>query len=176
MRHNSIALLLTLCLIGTAFSLDDTNSPPGYIPLEELSLFQEMEPTMEVQIGESMIGLVANNAEKDSPDFARVLRKIKQIRSFSFDLSESGRNIIDQYLEQLNTKLIDEQWEVVYRMRETDTNAYIYLKSVEGDVAGMTIYSIDQNEQVNVINIIGNISLEDISHLAEQFGFPDISP
>ncbi len=176
MNHYINIIFILVFAIGVINPLHATDDNPGYILLEELPLFQEMETSMEVQIGESMIGLVANNAERESPEFSRILRKLKQIRSFSFDLAGTPRNKIDEYLEQISTRLLDEQWEVVYRMREPETTAYIYMKSVDGEVAGMTIYSIDQSEQVNVINVVGNISLEDISELAEQFGFPDISP
>jgi hypothetical protein len=40
----------------------------------------------------------------------------------------------------------------------------------------MTLYSIDQNEQIIVINLVGNVSLEEISELAARFGLPDIGP
>ncbi len=176
MSHNITALFILVFAIGTITPTKAGEDSPGFVPLEELPLFQEIETSMEVQIGESMIALVANNAEKESPEFSRILRKLKQIRSFSFDLTDTPRDKIDEYIEQISGKLLEEQWEVVYRMREPEATAFIYMKSDDGQIAGMTIYSIDQTEQVNVINIVGNISLEDISELAEQFGFPDISP
>ncbi len=176
MRHY---ILLPLCLVIFLYSVNAQDEMPeqsGFIALEELSLFKDIETSLEVQIGESMIALVASTAEKDSPEFARVLRKLKQLRSFSFDLSAIPRNKIDEYLEQVNTRLLNERWEIVYRMREPETTANIYMKTVAGEVAGMTIYSIDRNDQVILINIVGSVSLEDISQLAEQFGLPDISP
>lgn len=176
MRQYLISLFFSAFLIGISNAQDDAVILPGFVPLEKLPLFKEIETSMEVQIGESMIELVAINAEKENPDFARVLRKLKQIRSYTFDLSEIPRNQIDRYLVQINTKLLDEQWEIVYRMREPETTANIYLKTAGGEVAGMTIYSVDQSDQVIVVNIAGNISLEDISQLAERFGLPDIRP
>lgn len=176
MRHYILLPVCSVILICFVNAQDEMPEVPGFVPLEELSLFQDMETTLEVQIGESMIGLVASGAEKDNPEFARVLRKLKQVRSFSFDLAGSPRNKTDQYLEQLNTKLVNDQWEIVYRMREPEATANIYMKTVDGNVTGMTIYSIDRHDQVIVVNLVGNISLEDISELAERFGLPEFSP
>jgi len=172
-------IFFALCLVVVAipaFTQDETEQPVGYVALEDLQLFRDMELSLEVQIGESMIGLVASNTEKESPDFARVLRKLKQLRSFSFNLADTPKQNIDEYLEQLNSKLLSEHWEVVYRMREPENTANIYVKKSDGEVAGMTIYSIDQNLQVILINLVGNISLEDISELVDRFGLPEISP
>ncbi len=176
MRKYIGLLFLTIFLTGTTNAQEDVTKLPGFVPLDGLTLFNEVETAMEVQVGESMLELVAHNAEKDNPDFARVLHKLKQIRSYTFDLSDISRSQIDQYLAEINTMLLNEQWEIVYRMREPETTANIYLKTAGDEVAGMTIYSIDRNDQVIVVNIAGNISLEDISQLAERFGLPDISP
>jgi hypothetical protein len=174
-RNIFFALYLVVVAIPL-YAQDEPGKPIGYVALEELQLFHDMETSLEVQIGESMIGLVASNSEKESPEFARILRKLKQLNSFSFNLSATPRNNIDGYLEQLNSKLLNEQWEIVYRIREPENTANIYMKKADGEVAGMTIYSIDQNLQVVLINLVGNISLEDISELAERFGLPDITP
>jgi hypothetical protein len=176
MKQIKLFALSLIFLVQPAFTQDESGRENGYVALEELSLFKDVETTLEVQIGESMIGLVASTAEKESPEFARVLRKLKQLRSFSFDLSATPRNKIEQYLEQLSTKLLNERWEVVYRLREPEHIANIYMKTVDGNVAGMTLYSIDQSEQIIVINLVGNISLEEISDLAARFGLPDIGP
>lgn len=176
MIRNIFFTLFILVIAIPVLAQDKPDKPVGYVALEDLQLFRDMELSLEVQIGESMIGLVASNAEKESPDFARVLRKLKQLRSFSFNLADTPKNNIDGYLEQLNTKLLNEEWEVVYRMREPENTANIYVKKFDGEVAGMTIYSIDQNLQVVLINLVGNVSLEDISELADRFGLPEISP
>jgi hypothetical protein len=176
MTRTAISLCCFFLILASSFAQESPPILPGYIGLEDLDLFEEVDKTMEVEIGESMIGLVATNAENENPDFARVLRKLKRIRSYSFDLSAQERNKIDAYSEQLNSKLITEAWEIVYRLREAEGSANIYMKTVDGKAAGMTIVSIDENDQINVVNIIGDISLEDISHLAERFGFPDIAP
>jgi hypothetical protein len=176
MKHTIAPLFCIMMLAGVLTAQEDYRSVPGYIAIEELPLFQENESSLELQIGESVIGVVARNAEKENPEFARILRKVRQIRSYSFDLSNAPRERIDQYYDQLNTSLLAAQWGIAYRMREPEATANIYTKSHEGEIAGMTIFSLDANNQFNVVNIVGNISLEDISEIAMQFGFPEIAP
>jgi hypothetical protein len=171
-------LLVSVVFLLHTFFLEAQPSlerQPGYLHFEEFALFNEIESSMEFHIGESLLRLVANAAEYESKELASVLRKLKLIRSYTFDLSGRPQNEAEMYTEQFNRKLLGDRWDIVFRTREKDTSANIYIKEVDEKVAGLTLLSIEKDHKITVVNIVGEVNLDELSSLAQRFGFPDLN-
>jgi hypothetical protein len=168
----STILILSSVILKTQPLLEQQ---PGYLHFEEFALFKDLESSMEFQIGESLLRLVANAAEYESKELASVLRKLKLIRSYTFDLSDRPLDVLETYTEQFNRRLLDDRWDIVYRTRERETSASIYIKEVNEKVAGLALLSIETDHTVTIVNIVGEVNLDELSALAQRFGFPDIN-
>ncbi len=171
-RSTFLFALLILTVTGADAQLE---RQPGYLHFEEFELFKEFESSMEFHIGESLLRLVAKAAEYEGSELAAILRKLKLIRSYTFDLSARTPSEVEGHTDQFNRRLMRDRWEVVYRTRDRDSAASIYLKTIDEKVAGFALLSLESERQITVVNIVGEVNLDELSSLAERFGFPDIN-
>ena len=76
----------------------------------------------------------------------------------------------------LANELDAQGWERVVRVREYESHVYIYFRlSDDADlIYGIAIMAAEQSETV-LVNIVGDISVEDLGALARRFDIDELS-
>ena len=62
------------------------------------------------------------------------------------------------------------------RSREEDEETFIYIRELDGEIAGMAILVIEEEGEVVVINIVGRMDLAQLEKLGEAFDLPQLRP
>ena len=92
------------------------------------------------------------------------------VRVFEFDkpgaYSESD-------LKPIRDQLRGSQWKTIVSSHEKDDNVDIMMRQEGGVTTGLIVIASEPME-VTVINIVGNVNLQDLSALGGQFGVPKV--
>ena len=171
MKTTFISKMLTLCLTVMlalpAWAQEDAlKSFPGYVDFGELnSIFGE--PTVQIAIGESLLGLVGSLSASEDPDAAELFKRLNGVRVSVFETDAMAAGAVD-LVKNISTKLNDQDWESVVTVNSADEQVRIFMK-INGDtVDGITVMAVEESEAL-FINIIGDINPEELSKVMENF-------
>jgi hypothetical protein len=92
------------------------------------------------------------------------------VRSYSFDRAgEYDRNIVARVRTQLGPT-----WKKVVNVRSRDRdNVEVYFDTRGDAIAGLLVIAADPKE-LTLVNIVGPIDVEKLTHLGGQFGIPRV--
>ena len=127
----------------------------------------------ELQMAANFLG-AKDSEEADVKKLVKGLKSI-QVRSFTFD--KEGQ-YADQDLQPLRDMLKSPTWSRIVSAKNTKDreNSEIYLRKVGNgkELAGLTII-VTQPKEFTVVQILGNLKMEDMAALRGNFGVPDLN-
>ena len=173
-------LFLIPCLLlfaGSAFSQgipvpEDLQAHPGYIEFSSISTQIDEEPNIEIFLKGPLLRLVAEASSIEDPDLARMLHKLEAIRVLAYDMDEVSSSSEDQLLNigrALSQEMTGANWEPVARIREDDERVYIYFKTLNDSIQGLTVVAIDSRDEAVFVNIVGEINPEEVGRIGRKF-------
>ena len=171
MKTSFFSRLLTLCLTGLlalpALAQEDALKDfPGYVDFGELnSIFGE--PTVQISIGESLLGLVGSLSASEDPEAAEVFRRLNGVRVNVFETEALADGAID-LIKDISGKLSDQGWESVVTVNSAEEQVRIFMKINGETVDGITVMAVEENEAV-FVNVIGNIDPEELGKVMNNF-------
>jgi hypothetical protein len=166
-------LMLGLSL-GALAQDDKLFDNPGYLNLDELIENNEAYITSEVYLQSYILKMVAKVAQKSEPDFAKMLSSIHLIRVMEFEFDESGENSNKAVAEKLMRQLSSNHWDTLIRNRDDDQNVSICIQSDREDhIYALAIVSAE-NSKLSIVNVVGDIDLEMLARLGEQFNIDSL--
>jgi hypothetical protein len=165
-------LLLTWMLIWPcqAKQSEDISRLPGYIDLEQF-LQRDKELSTEVEIRNPLLSLVAMATEGEDADLSKMLRLLKLIKVYSFDVTPEDMISLAHRIQAADDKMIKAKWDRFVKIRKGNEVTNVYMKMNDSQIVGLAILSVDQN-QASFVNIIGQIDMRSMSKLGEKFNIP----
>ena len=70
--------------------------------------------------------------------------------------------------------LEDRGWKSTMRVRDKGEETYIYLREVDGKIAGLTLLTLEPGDEAVVINIVGRIDPAQLGRLSQSLHLPQI--
>ena len=145
------------------FSFDD-------IPIDK-------EPTVEVNMGEEMLKLLAGAAQvPGGQPGPGPLDGITNVRVLVYeDLKEDLQNVV-KFVESTATKLEGDGWHAVVRVRDGDEQVRVYMKpGTGGTLAGVTVMVMDAGGdggggEAVFLNVAGVIQPAQLGQIASTIG------
>ena len=160
MKHSMMTKLLT-GLFCTLLSLpamaqeDELKDLPGYVDFGDLaSLYGE--PKIIINLGGSMLDFIWRVSESESPETADMISKLKGVRVKIFEI-DSNTEASKAQFNKVKGNLKSAGWEPIVQINEDDEQVLIYMKMQDGNMEGITVMVIDDEEAV-FINIIGQLN------------------
>jgi len=162
-----LALGLGVVLAFPALAQEDAlKAFPGYVDFGELSsIFGE--PTVQISIGASLLGLVGALSAEEDPEAAELFKKLNGVRVNVFETESMADGAVDR-VKQISSKLSDSGWESVITVNSDDEQVRVFMKLNENTVDGITVMALEENEAV-FVNVIGNINPEELQRVMKNF-------
>jgi hypothetical protein len=172
LRSLAVAAGLAAVLSVSAVAAE---SDPGYVDLGKLAPASKGE-YVEVNLSTAMLKFAARLAARQEPEAAALLANLKHVRVNVVSLDESNRQGAVDHIEGIRRKLADQGWTQMVTVREKGdrSNVDVHVKQRSDDVIdGLVITVIDQKGEAVLVNIVGNISADQIAQVADNL---DIEP
>jgi hypothetical protein len=161
------ALALTSTLIG---SFAWAAAPAGQVDFTALTP-SEKGQYVEVNLSSSLIKFAARLAEKQEPEVAALLGNIQNVRVNVVGLDDKNRAGSLAQIEKVRAQLDSGGWTKVVTVREKNggDNVDVHVKQANDDVIeGLVVTVVSRKSEAVFVNIVGNISAEKISRIAEK--------
>lgn len=167
MKFRWITMCLTALLSLPAMAQEDAlKAYPGYVDFGELSsIFGE--PTVQIAVGESLLGLVSSLSANEDPDAAALLRRLNGVRVNVYETTEIADGAVD-YVRSVSADLADLGWESVVTVNSADEQVRIFMKISEDSVEGITVMAVEESEAV-FVNVIGDINPDELGKVMDNF-------
>ena len=170
------AALLLLCLVlwgAPAKAQEALSREPGYVDVAVIDTWFDAPPSVEVNIQGALMRMVASASQNSNPELAGMLGKLKAIQVRGFSTEGAQRSAIVQRTSRLADRLQGQGWETVLRVREEDEDVSVQLKMRGETIAGLVVMATEAEGESFFINIVGDISPEQIGRLGQAL---DIDP
>ena len=172
---NVLAPLFCLSLIPVVLAADsDLESHPGYVDFSTLTAIAAIEPTVEISLKAPLLILITNLIRNED-EAAEFISKLMRV---TVNVFESDDIDVDQVAASMSTMAEDLDsagWDRVVRVREDESHVDIYFRlAPDADVIyGIAIMVAEPGETV-LVNIVGDISTDDISALGRRFDLDEL--
>jgi hypothetical protein len=164
---SGLTVILTTMLALPAVAQEDAlKDYPGYVDFGELnSIFGE--PTVQISVGASLLGLVGSLSAKEDPEAAELFKRLNGVRVNVFENTEipaEGADFVKDVSGQLN-KL---GWESVVTVNDGSEQVRIFMKINDDVVQGITVMAVEPTEAV-FVNVIGDLNPAELEKVMDNF-------
>ena len=161
-----IGLVCTLLALPVMAQEDELRDLPGYVDFGDLSLTYG-EPKITINLGGTMLNFVGMMSASDSPETSEMISKLKGIRVQIYSIEENADAAMSQFGDT-KSQLRSSGWEPIVQVNEDDEQVLVYMKAVDGNMEGMTVMVVDQEEAV-FVNVIGQLNPAELAQVMDKF-------
>jgi len=167
---NRIIALATFLLVLTASAgwSQKLSDQPGYIPLEQLDLFPRDKLSVEINIDGALMRLIAAGAKGEDPEFSSLIAGLKAINVQAVPLKDVDQASVRAKIGRTVRWLEDHGWKSTLRARSEGQETYIYLKEIDGKIAGLTLLAFEPGDEAVVINIVGRLDPDQVGRIVQH--------
>ena len=145
---------------------DELKDLAGYVDFGDLSITYG-EPKITINLGGTMLNFVGMMSSSESPETSDMISKLKGIRVQIFTLDENTDAARDQF-GKTKSSLKSSGWEPIVQVNEDDEQVLVYMKMIEGNMEGMTVMVVDEEEAV-FVNVIGQLNPTELGRVMDSF-------
>lgn len=161
-----IGLFCALLALPAMAQEDELKDLAGYVDFGDLSTTYG-EPKITINLGGTMLNFVGMMSSSESPETSEMISKLKGIRVQIYTLDENTDAARDQF-GKTKSSLKSSGWEPIVQVNEDDEQVLVYMKMIEGDMEGMTVMVVDEEEAV-FVNIIGQLNPAELGKVMDSF-------
>ncbi|MGE5465522.1 MAG: DUF4252 domain-containing protein [Syntrophothermus sp.] len=153
----------------------DYKKEPGYIEFGDLTSFESGEKVTEVMLDERLLKLAAGFTHKEDPQLQTLLSGLKLVKVNTFEVSDKNEDGLLNKMKSIDNELTNKKWDRIVKTRDKKENTNVYIKTnSDNTVVGLVVTTFQRNGEAAFINIVGNIDLESISKLSNNFNIPSL--
>ncbi|MBN2235401.1 MAG: DUF4252 domain-containing protein [Opitutales bacterium] len=180
MRMSNVIWLaagIAVALGGPISAQDDgagIGSQSGYLDLDRFVNENSANVKTEVFLQSNILQMAARLVRQAEPEFAKMLESIALIRVVDLDFGASDVGSIDNRSSDLLNSMRDGSWQTLVRMRNGDERTEICMQSRHPDRIDALAIVSGRGSRLSIVNIVGEIDLEKIVRLGEQFNIESL--
>ena len=169
-------LLLSATLASAAFAQTSTEEHPGFVDFSRLSGLGDAEPTVQISLKAPLLTMVTNLLKQEDEQAADFISKLMRVNVNVYQSERLDTQAISASMAVLAGELDAQGWERVVRVREEEDHVDIYFRLSDSAemIFGIAIMVASREETV-LVNIVGDISVQDLSALAKRFDIDELS-
>jgi hypothetical protein len=173
-----LAVIMPFILLQQAQGADLTDHP-GYVDFSSVYSIMGTEPNVEVNLNEPLLNLVTGIMASQDGQQAQAASFISSLLSVNvrvFNNMASNQDAVINTMTAVAENLDAQQWQRIVRVREDQEHVDVYFRLSDDAslIHGITVMVSDSAESV-LINIVGDISPDDINALAAKFDIDELS-
>ena len=154
-----IGLFCALLSLPAIAQEDELKDLPGYVDFGDLSSLYG-EPKVIINLGGTMLNFVSMMSSAESQETADLISKLKGIRVMIYTTDENTEAAMNQFAT-VKGKLKSSGWAPIVQVNEDDEQVLVDMKMKEGNMEGITVMVVDEEEAV-FINVIGQLNPEEL--------------
>ena len=161
---------------GVLAADNDALDHPGYVDFSALTAIADAEPNVEISLKAPLLNMVTNLIRAEDEEAANFISKLLRVTVNVFESAAIDVDEIAQSMDDISRDLDEQGWERVVRVREDGDHVDIYFRLADdADVIyGIAIMVAEPGDTV-LVNIVGDISTEDISALGRRFDIDELA-
>lgn len=171
MNKFMVGLFCTLFALPVIAQEDELKDLPGYVDFGDLTATYG-EPKMTINLGGTMLDFVGAMSSSESPETSKMISKLKGIRVQMYSMKDDGQEVnldaAKSQFSKVKSDLKSSGWEPIVQINEDDERVLVYMKMLKGNMEGMTVMVVDDEEAV-FVNIIGQLNPAELSKVMESF-------
>ena len=160
MRLQRVLVAAILVLSVSACGLSAPRSNEGFADLESLGMM-DTDRVMNLSLGPTILHFAARHVD-DEPEVRELLRSLDGVRIRIYEIDGDVSHVA-QRIGRMSGHLQQDGWEPVMLVREENEQTHMLLKTVDGQIRGMTVLVSDGDSEAVVINLMGTIEPEQFS-------------
>jgi hypothetical protein len=167
-RSTVAAATLSLALVSTSFAVENE---AGFVDIGQLVPSANGQ-FVEINLSSGMLKFAAKIAAHQEPEAAAVIANLKRIRVNVIGMDDSNRADTVSKIEAVRRNLEAQGWTqmVTVRDRKDGDNVDIHVKQRGDDaIDGLVVTVLDKKGEAVFVNIVGNISADQLGMIAEKF-------
>jgi hypothetical protein len=170
--------IASLCMALSACGLTAPRSSDGYADLETLGM-RDTDRVMSPSIGPALLHFAASHID-DDPETRELLRGLDGVRIRIYEIDGDAGKVATR-IDNMSRHLQDDGWEPVMLIREEDEATHMLLRTVDGQICGMTVLVSDGESEAVVINLMGEIKPQQFGEVmlaldTDTPGIEDVQP
>lgn len=150
--------------------MDTLPSKAGYVDFGNLTELFGQEPKVEVMLGGPLVTFLAEASRQEDPELAKMLDGLTAITVNVYELDEGDKTAARDRVEELATRLRDEQWQRTVRVNDEDSRMHMFMKTDGPQIAGLALMVLGGDSEAVFINVVGNVDPAALGKLAGKFG------
>ncbi len=175
---NRLSLVVLVSGIASFAAAADRSAEnmPGYVDFSELREMVNAEPVVEISLKAPLLNMVTNLVRSEDAEAAEFISKLFRVTVNVFESDAIDVAAIALSMDSISQDLDSKGWDRVVRVRDQEEHVDIYFRfSNDADrIQGIAIMVAEPGETV-LVNIVGDISVDDISALGERFDIDELS-
>ncbi len=156
-----LSLLLTL---STQIKAEDV--------MQKLQSLIDIEPSVEINLGSAMLGLLSGmtSEEKQISDVMKNLSEIS-VRVYRLDDGDYKGDLkqVKSFINSMAGEMKSLGMEQLAAIREDDSTVFIMAEMGDDVMQGLSVMALDDDSELVVIKIGGQIMLKDLAGLMNRF-------
>jgi len=159
-------------LLATVMALLAVPALAQRVNIDFPGLAERAAEVVDVTLDAQMLRLASkflSSRDADQKEIREIVAKLDGIyvRTYEFDrVGEYDRNIVERVRTQLGPT-----WKKVVNVRSRKENVEVYFDTRGDAIAGLVVIAAEPRE-LTLVNIVGPIDVEKLTHLGGQFGIP----
>jgi len=174
--RNVLAPLFCLSLIPVVLAADsDLESHPGYVDFSTLTAIAATEPSVEISLKAPLLNMITNLIRNEDEEAADFISKLLRVTVNVFESDDIDVDEVAASMSATAENLDAAGWDRVVRVREDEHHVDIYFNVADDSdvIYGIAIMIAEPRETV-LVNIVGDISTDDISALGRRFELDEL--
>jgi hypothetical protein len=163
--------------VGTAIlasslvpNLQAQTAPSGHVDFGKFSAPAAGGQFVEVNLSSNIIAMVARLGKEAEPQIANVLAGLRSIRVNVIGLDDQNRPELEKHFASIRSDLDTQSWERVVTAQMDNVDVSVHLRTTGSEaIRGLVVTVIENHKQAVLVNIDGDIKLEDVEMIGERF-------
>ncbi|OUW17510.1 MAG: hypothetical protein CBD18_04390 [Opitutales bacterium TMED158] len=144
----------------------------GRIDFAEFISASPNDAKVEVNISKPLLRLATSLVKEESPEVAALIHGLESIRVRVYEITDDNRSEFEQSVQDISSKLSDEKWEKLARVRDGNANVGIFARILDDDSISGIVVSVAEKKEAVFVNIVGDVALDAIADLGKQLNLP----
>ena len=159
-----------ILLTSLFFTLLFSSLTNAQINSENFTKLIGSEPDVEINLGASILKMLSSATQDEEKGIASILSTLKSINVVVYELDKETK--IKKLRTEISTLAKSKQksgFEKLATIKEEDSLVYIFAKSNDDEFKRLTIFALDDDDELVLIDIQGSIKMSQIGELMEHF-------
>ena len=128
------------------------------------------EPSVEINLGKAMLGLLSSATQSEEQGIANILSSLVAIKVTVFELEDMKQvKSLRSEISKIARIKVSNGFEKLASIKEDDSLVYVLAHMDEKRLTNLNIYALDDEDELVIIDIKGDIHMSQIGDLMEHF-------